>query len=306
MDTSPKKVVITGGAGFIGSHIVRVLHNRGISVTVFDSLVSGSKENLPEGVSLIVDDIRNPEALANAFKDATHVVHLAALISVPESVKNPQATHDVNIIGTKNVLDAAAQAGVQRFVYASSAAVYGNDPALPKKEDMQTSPTSPYAESKVQNEIDASHFSATTGIPSVGLRFFNIYGPGQLGNHAYASVIPRWIEAVENGEQIQVFGDGEQTRDFVHVEDVAAALHTALVTPIEGAHIYNVASGKQITLRELRDHIATTCNCSIDWIQYPEREGDIRHSVADVHAIEDELNFEPKIDLQEGLKTLIS
>lgn len=299
-----KKVVVTGGAGFIGSQVVRALNDQGVPVVVFDSLISGSAENVPEGVPLIVGDIRDPEALATAFEGASHIVHLAALISVPESVRDPEATRAVNVVGTENVFEAARSANARRVVYASSAAVYGNDPALPKREDMSLDPQSPYAESKIENEAAARELSGTSGIPTIGLRFFNIYGPGQKGNHPYASVIPRWIEAIKNEDSIHVYGDGEQTRDFIAVEDVALAILKALDSSVDRACIYNVASGTQLSLRELRNLLEEVSGRKIEWIQHPEREGDIRHSVADIKAIREDLNFSPKVSLQEGLKTL--
>lgn len=307
MDTNTeiKKVIVTGGAGFIGSHVVRALKDRGVPVVIFDSLIGGSPENIPSDVPLIVGDIRDPKALAVAFEDASHVVHLAALISVPESMRDPESTHEVNVVGTQNVLDAARSANAKRVVYASSAAVYGNDPVLPKKEDMPLDPRSPYAESKIKNEIAAKELTDSTGIPTTGLRFFNIYGPGQKGNHPYASVIARWIDALKHKNTIQVHGDGTQTRDFIHVQDITEAILKALNSSLEGAHVYNVASGTQVSLQELRDLISRVQDMPIEWEQHPEREGDIRHSVADISALRKDFNFEPTMQLHEGIKELI-
>ncbi|MDB5236973.1 MAG: dTDP-glucose 4,6-dehydratase [Parcubacteria group bacterium] len=302
--TELKKVVVTGGAGFIGSHVVHALKAKGIPVVVFDSLVSGSTKNVPNDVPLIVADIRDTKALAAAFEGASHIVHLAALISVPESMRDPESTFAVNAVGTQNVFDAARNAGVKRIVYASSAAVYGNDPALPKHESMKPDPQSPYAESKIRNEVAAKELTAAAGIPTTGLRFFNIYGTGQKGNHAYASVVPRWIDALKAGKEIYVYGDGEQTRDFIHVQDIAGAILKALESSREGAQVYNVASGIQVSLGELKDMLADISNMPIEWIQHPEREGDIRHSVADVSAIRNDLQFEASIPLAEGIKTV--
>ncbi len=303
-ETEKKKVVVTGGAGFIGSHLVRALRAQGIQVVVFDSLVSGSAENLPEDVPLIIGDIRDADALAAAFAGATHIVHLAALVSVPESMRDPESTYEVNVTGTKNVFAAARAANVQRIVYASSAAVYGNDPELPKKENMRLDPQSPYAESKIENEKSAQELTAETGIPTIGLRFFNIYGPGQKGNHPYASVIPRWIEAIKSENEIHVYGDGEQTRDFIHVQDIALAILKAINGSVDGSHIYNVASGSQLSLREVKNMLETASGKQLAWVQHPEREGDIRHSVADIKAISNDLHFTPTIPLEEGLKAL--
>lgn len=302
MDPKQGKIVVTGGAGFIGAQLVRLLHEEGVPVTVFDSLIHGTRESVPEGVPLVVGDIRDTEALAQAFEGATSVVHLAALISVPDSIQHPEETYDVNVVGTQNVFAAAQAAGVKRVVYASSASVYGNEPTLPKRETSVLDPQSPYAASKIQNEQDAS----ASGIPSIGLRFFNIYGPGQEGTHPYASVLARWKEALAKGTPIQVFGDGEQTRDFIHVRDIAQALRMALGAPVSGAHIYNVASGTQVSLRALRGLISEVLGTPVEWVQHPERAGDIRYSYADVSAIATDLGFVPAISLSEGVRELFA
>ena len=300
------RVVVTGGAGFVGSRVVRTLIEQGIEVVVFDSLISGSRDQVPDGVELIIGDVRNPEALEKAFAGATHILHLAALISVPESVRDPLPTLDVNISGTRTVFEAARAAGVHRVVYASSAAVYGNDPELPKREDMTPRPESPYAQSKVQNEIDAALLTEESGIPTIGLRFFNIYGKGQPSNHAYASVIPRWVRALKQGDDIHVYGDGEQTRDFIDVRDIASAVCMALSSSVTGARIYNVASGTKISLRELKDILSKVSGKQIAWVQHPAREGDIQDSVADITAIQEGIGFSSKVSLEDGITDILT
>lgn len=303
---SLQKVLVTGGAGFIGSTLVRTLHDKGVSVVVLDSLITGKRENVPAGVELIEADIRDAAAVQSAMEGVSHVVHLAALVSVPESIAQPLLTHDVNVVGMLNVLEAARMNGVQRVVYASSAAVYGDEPTLPKREDTPLAPQSPYALSKLQDEQLAAYYARIHGLTTVGTRFFNVYGPGQAGNHPYASVVPRWIEALQAGKELTVYGDGSQTRDFVHVRDVARALHCALTAPLTGTHVYNVASGTETSLKELRDLLADALGREIAWEEHPERPGDIKRSVAAVEAAKDELAFSVEIPLQEGINELVA
>ncbi|MDD2657871.1 MAG: NAD-dependent epimerase/dehydratase family protein, partial [Candidatus Pacebacteria bacterium] len=266
------RILVTGGAGFIGSHLVALLASKGIEVRVLDSLVSGKRERVPAGVDFIQGDIRDRDALMAAMKDVTQVVHLAALVSVAESMADPLSTHEVNVTGTEHVLQAMRGAGVKRIVYASSAAVYGDEPSLPKRESSPLQPQSPYALSKVINEAQAGMYERAFGLSPVGLRFFNVYGPGQAGNHPYASVIPRWIEAVRAGRPVTVYGDGSQTRDFVHVRDVAQAIYLALVSNATG--VFNIASGEEVSLTELAQIMCE----SIHTKHEPSPPGDILRS----------------------------
>ncbi len=294
------KVFVTGGAGFIGSHVVRLLLDEGIEVRVFDSFVTGKRERVPIGATLIEGDIRDETALDEAMRGMTHVVHLAAQVSVPASVEDPAFTHDVNIVGTRNVLAVARRASIKRLVYASSAAVYGDYPELPKTEKSSLRPQSPYATSKVANEADA----LASGLSTIGLRFFNVYGPGQEANHPYASVIPRWVEAVREGRSITLYGDGKQTRDFVHVSDVARAIRLALAVDVKG--IFNIASGEEISLAELRQLIADIYPRPFETIQGLPRAGDIMRSVADISAARNILGFTPSVKFREGLSKLLA
>jgi UDP-glucose 4-epimerase len=293
------KVLVTGGAGFIGSHVVALLLKEGAEVQVFDSFISGKRERVPADAVIIEGDIRNKEALEQAMLGITHVVHLAAQVSVPASIEDPSYTHDVNVIGTKNVLEAARRAGVKRVVYASSAAVYGDHPELPKTEESPLQPKSPYAESKIENEVDA----LASGLSTAGLRFFNVYGPGQEAEHPYASVIPRWVAAAREGRPLELNGDGTQTRDFIHVHDVARAIILALKSTYIG--ICNVASGVETTLHSVLQDIRGTLGKEIPYEQKPARAGDIMRSVAQVDCARQEIGFEARIPLKEGLTSLL-
>ena len=294
------KVLVTGGAGFIGSHVVDLLLKEGAEVHIFDSFIMGKRERVPRGVRVIEGDIRDRSALEEAMRDMTHVVHLAALVSVPASIEDPALTHEVNVVGTKNVLEAARVAGVGRVVYASSAAVYGDHPGLPKTEESPLQPKSPYASSKVANETDA----LASGLSTAGLRFFNVYGPGQEADHPYASVIPRWVAAAKEDRVIELHGDGTQTRDFIHVHDVARAILLALKSAYVG--ICNVASGIETVLQDVLQHIGGALDKDILHERTPSRAGDIKRSVARVDRARETLGFEAGIPLKEGLKDLLS
>lgn len=294
------RILVTGGAGFIGSHLVELLVEKGIEVRVFDSLVSGKRERIPVGVDFIQGDIRDNVDLAKAMQDVTHVVHLAAQVSVPASIEDPQYTHEVNVIGTKNVLEAAHRAGVKRLVYASSAAVYGDHPELPKTEESPLQPKSPYAASKVANETDA----LASGLSTMGLRFFNVYGLGQETNHPYASVIPRWVAAARKGHPIELHGDGSQTRDFIHVHDVARAIFLALKSAHVG--VCNVASGIETILRDVLEHIGEILGNNIPHELKPARSGDIKRSVAKIDRARETIGFVPEISFKKGLRDLLT
>ncbi|MDD3531254.1 MAG: NAD-dependent epimerase/dehydratase family protein [Candidatus Pacebacteria bacterium] len=294
------KVLVTGGAGFIGSHVVDLLLKEGAEVHVFDSFITGKRERVPKGVRVIEGDIRDRSALEEAMQGMTHVVHLAALVSVPESVENPTLTHEVNVIGTRNVFDAARRAGVSKVVYASSAAVYGDHPELPKTEESPLQPKSPYATSKVANEADA----LASGLSTVGLRFFNVYGPRQDANHPYASVIPRWVAAAKDNRMIELHGGGVQTRDFIHVHDVARAILLALKSAYVG--ICNVASGVETVLQDVLQHMSEMLNKDVLHERTPARAGDISRSVARVDRARETLGFEAEIPLKKGLKDLLA
>lgn len=293
------KVLVTGGAGFIGTHVVRALLDNGASVRVLDSFISSERTAVDKRVSVIEGDIRDLNVVATAMSGVTHVVHLAALVSVPLSVQDPELTHAVNVEGTKNIFDTAREQGVTRIVYASSAAVYGNEPSVPKREDSPLHPESPYATSKAENEQIAKEST----VSAMGLRFFNVYGPGQSGSHPYASVIPRWMEALRDRNKITVFGDGSQTRDFVHVRDVAMAIVTALSAKTVG--VVNIASGTERSLKNVIEMLNTKLGRSVDVAYMPSRAGDILRSFADISNATQVLGYVPRVEFSEGIIELL-
>ncbi len=298
--TQNKKIVVTGGAGFIGTHLVKALIERGYTVSIIDSLVTGKRENIPGGVELIVADVRDRSALEKMLAGADGVVHLAAQISVPKSIEDPEYTHAVNEGGARNVFELAHEAKVKRLVYASSAAVYGDDPDMPKREESPKKPQSPYAESKLANEADAARL-ARIGLSSIGLRFFNVYGPGQIAGKGYASVIPRFIENAKANKPLPLTADPLSTRDFVHVRDVAQAIIKALESDVVG--VFNIASGIEISLQELIDTIHSVV--PVEVLQLPLRPGDIFRSVADVSRARSMLGWIATISFKEGIAELL-
>lgn len=297
-----EKILVTGGAGFIGSHVLDELLKKGYAVRVLDSFVSGKRDRIPEGVEVIEGDVRDIAVLTEAMKGVAKVVHLAALVSVAASMEEPLETHDVNVTGTANVFETARKNGIARIVYASSAAVYGDEPTLPKREDTALAPKSPYALSKFLDEEIAEAYQRIYDFSSAGLRFFNVYGKRQEGDHPYASVIPKWLVAAKKGETCRVFGDGSQTRDFIEVRDVARAVVTALESTAGG--VFNIAAGTETKLSELQELLATGLEGKISFENVPAREGDIARSVADVSRAKKELGFEAAIPLSEGVMAL--
>ena len=294
------KFLVTGGAGFIGSHLVRRLSTRG-PVTVLDDLSSGKKENLAGlGCAFLPGSILDPAPLAEACAGATHVFHLAALVSVPESVSHPARCHEINVEGTRRVLAAAAQAGVRRLVLASSCAVYGDEPTMPKKETSPVAPASPYAESKLAGE----KICAEASLPAVALRFFNVYGPRQDPRGPYGAAVPKFLEAARAGSPITIFGDGHQTRDFVYVDDVTAALeHAALSPSLSG--IYNVASGHSVSVLHLAELVLGLTGLRSVIRHAPARPGDILHSSASIEKLR-ATGWKPSFDLAAGLQNILS
>ena len=294
------KFLVTGGAGFIGSHLVRRLSARG-AVSVLDDLSSGKVENLA-GVdcTLFQGSILDTSPLTKACAGVTHVFHLAALVSVPESVSHPARCHEINVEGTRRVLAAAAQAGAKRFVLASSCAVYGDEPTMPKTETSPTAPASPYAESKLAGE----KLCAQAPLPCVALRFFNVYGPRQDPRGPYAAAVPRFLEAARAGNPLTIFGDGHQTRDFVYVEDITAALEHAALTP-DMTGSFNVASGQSVSVLHLAELILSFTGLRSKIQHAPARPGDILHSSASIEKIRS-TGWNPSFDLATGLKKILS
>jgi nucleoside-diphosphate-sugar epimerase len=300
-----EKVLITGGAGFIGSNVVAELTDRGYSVVVLDSFETGARESLSdvEGECDVVEgDIRDRNVVREAAEGADAVVHEAAVTSVPGSVEEPARTSDVNCTGTAVVLEEVRDAGVEKAVVASSAAVYG-DGTPPFSEDDTPSPESPYALSKLWTERLARQFDELHGVETVALRYFNVYGPGQDTDSEYAAVVPAFVSAAVAGEQPVVYGDGEQTRDFVHVRDVARATVDALESDATG--VYNVASGTETSVNELLDTVLDVADSDAEPRYEDARKGDIKRSYADVSKMRDEIGFEVSVGLHDGIRSVM-
>lgn len=303
-------IVVTGGCGFIGSHLCEELLSRGTRVRVLDDLSSGHRENLRHlepRVDVIIGDVRDAPTVVRALNGAHGVFHEAALVSVFDSVQRPADCHDINATGTLNVLQAARSAGVKRVVLASTAAAYGNDPALPKREDMRPQPESPYAVAKVAAEHYQRIFSALYGIETVTLRYFNVFGPRQDPRSPYSGVISRFTDDLKAGRPPTIFGDGLQSRDFVFVKDVVQANMLAMFGVTQAAgEIYNVASGRTATLLDLLAALGRVAGRTIRPLHKEPRAGDIRHSSADISRARRVLGYEPKFDLETGLKELLN
>lgn len=300
--------LVTGGAGFIGSHLVRFLLTHG-RVRVLDDFSSGTLSNLEEvlsAIELVRGSVTDAALVQKAVEGCTVVFHLAAQVSVPLSLEQPVETFEVNLYGTQLLLEAARQAGVQRFVFASSAAVYGDTPRLPKRETMQPRPISPYAWSKWYGELLCRDYWRVYGVPTVSLRFFNVYGPRQNPRSQYAAVVPRWITAALTDRKPIVYGDGKQTRDFVYIDDLLQGLWLAANHPDAVGRVFNLASGRAYSLMELLHAIEQAAGVSLEPQFAPPRPGDIRHSYAEIRAARGILGYEPKITLQEGIRQTLN
>jgi len=300
--------LVTGGAGFIGSHITERLVREGHLVRVLDNFSSGHEANLisfRSGVELIRGDICDKQLVSEATNGVDVVFHEAALGSVPRSVADPATTHDVNITGTLNVLLAARDAGVKRVVYASSSSVYGETPVLPKREDMTVQPLSPYALSKLVGEHYASVFKQVYGFEVVSLRYFNIFGPRQDPESQYAAVIPRFITALLDGKSPVVYGDGLQSRDFTFVDNVVNA--NLLAAEVEGVagRAFNVACGGRYTLLDLLGKMKEILGSDVEPVHEPARAGDVRDSQASIEAARQAFGYRVSVDFEEGLRKTV-
>lgn len=306
---SSKKVLVTGGAGFIGSNLVAELLARGYAVKVLDNFSSGKRENIrkfEKEVELIEGDIRSYHIVRDAVKDVEVVFHQAALPSVPRSVKDPITSNEVNVNGTLNVLDASVSASVRRVIYASSSSVYGDNPELPKHEGMLPNPLSPYAVSKLAGEKYCAVFSRIYGLETIALRYFNVFGPNQDPASQYSAVIPKFIRAILAGEQPVIYGDGEQSRDFTFVSNVVEANILAAEAKCESGIVMNCACSGQVTLNELVDRINRLLGKDIKPVYAEPRTGDIKHSFADVRLALEKIGFSPWVNFDEGLKITVN
>lgn len=304
-----RTALVTGAAGFIGSHLVEELLERGYVVRGLDNLSTGYRENFA-GIESTADftfiegDIRNRDDLEKALDDVSVVFHQAANAAVARSFEEPATVTAVNATGTAKLFEAAVDAEVEKTVVASSAAIYGDDPELPKQEDMPPAPQSPYALSKQYTERLARQLGTYHDIETVALRYFNVYGPRQDPDGDYAPVIPAFIDLMSQGERPTIYGDGEQTRDFVFVGDVARANLLAAESEYEG--VLNIASGERTSINDLVDQVNEILGANLDPVYEDERPGDIRHSVASIERARDAIDYEPETDFGSGLSQTVA
>jgi nucleoside-diphosphate-sugar epimerase len=303
------RVLVTGAAGFIGSHITRALLADGHEVVGLDDLSTGHRHNLPDGEPgwrFVLGDIRDPMVCATAMEGARAVVHLAGRNSVPRSLADPRSALEVNVVGGFNLLEAARAAGATRFVYASSSSVYGDDPSLPKVESQLRRPLSPYAASKASFEHFARAWSSSWGLSTVGLRFFNVFGPRQDPAGAYAAVVPRFVEAALDRRSPVIHGDGSFTRDFTFVDNVVHAVRLSLDAPDAGGAVVNVACGGRVSVLDLWRAIAGEAGFDGEPRFGPPRTGDMPHSQADIGEARRLLGFEPVVPFDEGVRRTVA
>jgi nucleoside-diphosphate-sugar epimerase len=303
------RYVVTGGAGFIGSHLVEHLVCHDHEVVVLDDFSTGRRENIApwlDRIELVEGSITDPAACARAIRGADYVLHQAALPSVPRSVRDPEGSHAVNATGTLQVLLAARDAKVKRVVYAASSSAYGNTPELPKHEGMVARPLSPYAVAKLAGEQYCRAFHASFGVPTVALRYFNVFGPRQDPTSQYAAVVPKFIVAARTGEPPTIYGDGEQTRDFTYIANVVRANLLACEAPDAAlGEVFNVGCGERISVNELWRRIRTLVGSSVEPRYEPTRTGDVRDSLASIARARELLGYEPVMTVAEGLRATV-
>lgn len=302
-------VLVTGGAGFIGSNLARALLARGDEVRIIDDLSSGRMSNLApilDQVTFLQGDIRNEDQVREIMTGVDYVLHEAALPSVARSVNDPVLSHDVNVNGGLTVLNVARQVGVKRLVYAASPSAYGETAVLPKVETMAPKPQSPYGVAKLTCEYYLQAFHHVYGLETVSLRYFNVFGPRQAPNSAYAAVIPLFVSLMRQGKRPTINGDGMHSRDFCYIDNVVEANLKALTAPNAPGKVYNVAVGGRYTLLDLVAAINETLGTNIEPIHGPERPGDIRHSQADITAAKRDLGYTASVDFSEGLRRTIA
>ena len=301
--------LVTGGAGFIGANLIKALVAAGHSVRVLDNFSTGKRERLRPfdcRVDLVEGDLRSYHIVREAVTDVEVVFHQGALPSVPRSINDPITTNQVNVDGTLNILDAAKAAGVRRVIYASSSSIYGENPVLPKQEDMTPMPISPYAVAKLAGEKYCQAFTRSYGLETVALRYFNVFGPGQDPKSQYAAVMPLFITAFLDGGKITLFGDGEQSRDFTFVENVVQANILAADAPDASGQVLNVACGARTSLNEIIDHLRSVTGLDVEVEYEPNRPGDVMHSQADVGKASSILGYSPSVSVKEGLELSVA
>jgi len=297
------KAIITGGAGFIGSNLAEVL-SRDNEVIIVDDLSTGNEANISGlEIELVKGSITDLDLLRKIFKGADYVFHQAAIPSVPRSIKDPVSTNEANVTGTLNVLIAARDCSVKKVIFASSSSAYGDTPELPKREDMNPNPLSPYAVTKLIGEFYCNVFDDVYDLKTAALRYFNVYGPKQDPHSDYAAVIPKFIKRIQEGKPPIIYGDGNQTRDFTSVDDVVSANILAAESDAKG--VYNVATGKRITINELASVIMAIMGRDLDPIHEKPREGDVLHSLGDITKAKKDFGYAPGDKLEANLKETV-
>ncbi|GIV11474.1 MAG: UDP-glucose 4-epimerase-like protein [Fimbriimonadales bacterium] len=307
MERTKRRFLVTGGAGFIGSHLTRFLLQHG-QVRVLDDLSTGTLDNLREvipEIEFIQGSVADPHTVRKAVDGCTMVFHLAAQVSVPLSMESPTETFEVNVYGAQLLLEAAREAGCERFIFASSAAVYGESPRLPKREGMCAAPISPYGWSKYYGELLCRDYWRVFGVPTVSFRFFNVYGPRQNPRSQYAAVVPRWITAALTDRKPIIFGDGKQVRDFIYIDDLIQGIWLGATHPNAVGKVFNLASGARYTLLELLHAIEQAVGYPLKPEYQPPRAGDIRRSYADIRLIQQTLGYQPRYTLQDGIQCTV-
>ena len=302
------RFLVTGGAGFIGSNIVKFLIENGHSVRVLDNFATGLRSNLEpfkDDFELVEGDIRDFWTVAKATRGIDCILHQAALPSISRSIDNPLTTTEVNINGTLNLLEAARFNEVRRFVYASSSSVYGDSPVMPKEEQMKPLPKSPYAITKLAGEEYCINFHALYGLETVALRYFNVFGPRQNPFSQYAAVIPKFIKMLRAGQRPTIYGDGSVSRDFTYIDNIVRANILACESKTAVGHIINVACGKAYTLNELVQKLTRILGVNIDPLYGPAKKGEVLHSLADIKKAQALLGYEPTVAFEEGLKRAV-
>lgn len=305
------KYLVTGGAGFIGSNIVRELLAQGNEVRVLDNFATGKRENiLPlmknDKMTMIEGDLRSFHTVRAAVKGVDYIMHQGALPSVPRSINDPITSNDVNILGTLNILEAAKEFGVKRVVCASSSSIYGNSETLPKVETMPVNPLSPYALTKYAQERYCQIFTEIYGLETVSLRYFNVFGPNQDPTSQYSAVIPKFIRLIMAEKEPIIYGDGTQSRDFTFVENNVWANIQACVAPNAAGKVINIACGERYTLIELVEKINAILGKNVEPKFEPDRAGDVKHSLAGIEKAKELLGYEVRVDFEEGLRRTIN